>query len=706
MNHTILGRLRGSLRDGRDHGEESDHCREPLAGVVVRIYRADGADTTRILDAATAKCRTDRLLVEATTYPDGSFAATLPEDRYDGGALDIDVRCHTVPGLKCQDEPREPVQVHVTTLRPEWAGEPYLEVSVDYILPASTWLQVRARFGAWVICGRVVERESRETVAGAVVRAFDTDWLQDDPLGAATTDNHGYFRLDYIDRDFKRTPLSPLVHLELIGGPDLYFHVESYTGTAVLDESRSAGRTPGRENVDPYVCVELEVTGPASPPYPRDPKWDDRREHEVRTSFMNGRAPIARVGDVYFRPWELLLSAKAADLLRTELTERYRASLYVPDPDDCHDWRTHNEGTPASHRDVNARLAEAGIDLQLYVVSRTVSRTGVFEVVKTLRSRFPGLAGDREFGVHLNHVMFAEPFYQGGPDGDPEPCPQPEWPPGGTAPPGVDVAVLDTGVWVKWSTVHPALAGHVRPDSDDKDLLDEQSPPGLDTCAGHGVFICGLIHRIDSTLRVDPGRVLNSVGDGDDAMVAAELAQTVAQVVNLSLGCHTMDAAAAPATAAAINNLVGKDVALVAAAGNNHDGGTEQPFWPAAMQDVIAVGSWDSTLGLPARRATTSNRGAWVDVWAPGVRRVSSYVVGWPSSGNGGPFDGWARWSGTSFAAPHVAAKIAILQRLTPGLTARQVAAAMLGPNGLPDSPWDGNSGRKAKLYPDEGRTG
>ena len=716
MNHTVLGRLRGSLlddcdhkyhhehrhkdhQDDGDHQDSCNHCREPLAGAVVRIYSVDdpaGGSTgaPRILDNAAVEARAARRLAEATTYPDGTFAATLPES-YDGGALDIDVYCRTVPGSRCRDKPRDPVQVHVARLRPEWAGERYPEISFDYVLPESTWLKVRAWFGAWVICGRVVERESREKVAGAVVRAFDTDWLQDDPLGATTTDHDGRFRLDYTRRDFERAVLSPLINLEAIHGPDLYFRVESYTGATVLNEPRSTGRTAGRENVRLYTCLELEVTGPASLPHPRDPKWDERRKYEIDTSFKPGRAPIARVGDVYFRPWELLLSAKAAEQFHDELTERYGARHYVPDPDDPDDWRSHQRDASGRCRNVNSRLSDAGIDLQVYVLSRDVGPIGVVDVVKSLRSRFPERADDPDFGVHLNHVMFAEPFYQGGPGGAPEICQPPlEWPSGGSTPPGVDVAVLDTGVWHGWSEVHSALLDTVRPDGEDWDLLDIQEPVGLDTCAGHGLFICGLIYRLDSSLRVDPGKVLSPVGDGDDATVAPELAQTGAQVVNLSLGCHTMDDAAAPATAQAINDLLDGDAAVVAAAGNNHDGGTVVPFWPAAMPKVIAVGSWDVTPSGTRVRASTSNYGSWVDVYARGAGVISTYVT---VDG----FSGWARWSGTSFAAPQVAAAIAIQVKKNPQKTPKQVAADMLGSgsSALPawPNPADGNPA--AKLY-------
>jgi hypothetical protein len=54
---------------------------------------------------------------------------------------------------------------------------------------------VRSRFGAWVICGRVTVCDTGAPVAAVKVSAFDVDWLQDDPLGAAITDTNGKFRI-------------------------------------------------------------------------------------------------------------------------------------------------------------------------------------------------------------------------------------------------------------------------------------------------------------------------------------------------------------------------------------------------------------------------------------------------------------------------------------------------------------------------------
>ncbi|HUF99832.1 MAG TPA: hypothetical protein VMM60_17020, partial [Ilumatobacter sp.] len=58
--------------------------------------------------------------------------------------------------------------------------------------------------------------------------------------------------------------------------------------------------------------------------------------------------------------------------------------------------------------------------------------------------------------------------------------------------------------------------------------------------------------------------------------------------------------------------------------------------------------------------AAFTNYGPWVDACAPGVGIVSTFFdLGDQARLDGGDFDGWAIWSGTSFAAPVVAASIA-----------------------------------------------
>jgi len=263
MAYVFKGRLCGLI---------CAECREALSEVTIRLYRsrddqnvtalavANPKETLKLLSDEEVKAKAGSLLAETKTDADGNFSFTLDEkkQKYGGQAFEVDVYCATVPHRKPSPKSPEPRQFSITTLQPLWRqSEGGFAAAWDYCIPHRFWCHFRSHFGAWTICGRVRVCDTGTAVGGVRVRAFDVDWLQDDDLGSAVTDSSGHFRIDYSTADFKRTIFSPAINIELFGGPDLYFRVETLSSTPLLVEPPSRGRQPDRENVGHCFCVEL-----------------------------------------------------------------------------------------------------------------------------------------------------------------------------------------------------------------------------------------------------------------------------------------------------------------------------------------------------------------------------------------------------------------------------------------------------------------
>lgn len=271
MSHYIFkGRLCGYI---------CAECPEPLANLQVRLYRVDTQrnvaalavanpkETFAILDDDQVQGKESRLLAKAETDADGNFTFELGTN-YAGEAFEVDVYCGSVPRQKIGTQPPKPRQFTITTLQPRYRETENGFIAVwDYCLPYRFWCAVLALFDVWTICGRVMDCKTKQPVAGVKVRVFDADWLQDDDLGFAFTDAAGQFIITYSGVDFRQ---GTWIDVELIGGPDLYFRIETPGGVVLLAESQSRGRASDRENVGNCFCVELCIEGvpPITEPYP------------------------------------------------------------------------------------------------------------------------------------------------------------------------------------------------------------------------------------------------------------------------------------------------------------------------------------------------------------------------------------------------------------------------------------------------------
>lgn len=202
---------------------------------------------------------------------------------------------------------------------------------------------------------------------------------------------------------------------------------------------------------------------------------------------------------------------------------------------------------------------------------------------------------------------------------------------------GVRVAVIDTGI----DSSHPDLQGKV--DGGFDAITQSEQKAAWQDGNGHGTHVAGTIAALRDgkgvagvapKARLYAVRVLDQDGSGSLSSVINGIiwcAKNGIQVANMSLG----SAAPSEAMQKALRYAKSRGVVVVASAGNS--GGPVG--FPGAYPEVIGVAASD----FEDHVATFSSRGPEVDFIAPGVSVVSTAMGG-----------GYANFSGTSMAAPHV----------------------------------------------------
>jgi hypothetical protein len=269
----------------------------------------------------------------------------------------------------------------------------------------------------------------------------------------------------------------------------------------------------------------------------------------------------------------------------------------------------------------------------------------------------------------------------------------------------ITVGILDTGIALDGTRPeHPFLANCAVDDpAHDDDLRDRVPPDGhLDDEAGHGTFCAGVVLQTAPYARVAIHHVLDGEGFATEIDARNALVELVERerpdILSLSFGAFTDNDAPLLALGATITALP-PEIVVVAAAGNQ---GLAKPFWPAAQKRVFGVGALDpGGESAPRARASDqtppasySNFGWWVDAWAIGDW-VSTFFLEWddpvlPLPGGvtlaARDFEGWARWTGTSFATPAVAGAIAALADRD-GIAVRDAAFQLIQAAGVPRVP-------------------
>ena len=261
--------------------------------------------------------------------------------------------------------------------------------------------------------------------------------------------------------------------------------------------------------------------------------------------------------------------------------------------------------------------------------------------------------------------------------------------------PKVVVAVFDTGLgkhpWFKGVRLDPKTKygpiGITRADTDPEEHPSLAVPlDGIfDDASGHGTFIAGIIRQECPQAQILAVRV----ADGDGIILETELIGSLARlmdyveeggtvdVLNLSFSFYHETPGQTDSISEIqdlLRQLRQKKIVVVCSAGNE---ATDRPTLPADLPRTddrhVSVGALN-----PAKHSVAlfSNIGTWVDVYAPGVSLLSTVPVKFDGGIQAGTRDdkygrrretldiddfrgGFGVWSGTSFAAPVVAGRIA-----------------------------------------------
>ncbi|PAV25068.1 hypothetical protein CF392_12855 [Tamilnaduibacter salinus] len=265
---------------------------------------------------------------------------------------------------------------------------------------------------------------------------------------------------------------------------------------------------------------------------------------------------------------------------------------------------------------------------------------------------------------------------------------------------GIRVAVLDTGLFSTspdsigaWhpdispsgndGLVLPSPADYVQGDNEGDVVSgrdDNPANPGngdLQSSSFHGTHVSGIVVGRDNQRGIVgiapfadlmPIRVLGTDEQGSTSDLIAAIDDLASlspsqrpHVINLSLG----GVGNSDTLRSAINRGVERGILFVAAAGNQS---ASEPVFPAAFDNVIAVGAVDAG----GRRAGYSNFGEWLDLVAPGGDATrdgnsdnqADVITSTWGRDSGGTFTAdYAALQGTSVAAPHVSAVVALMQQ-------------------------------------------
>lgn len=231
---------------------------------------------------------------------------------------------------------------------------------------------------------------------------------------------------------------------------------------------------------------------------------------------------------------------------------------------------------------------------------------------------------------------------------------------------GVNIYVIDTGLRV----THADFGGRAR---NGWDTVDNDAVAQDDN--GHGTHVAGIAagakHGVAKQATVWGVRVLNGSGSGTISGVIAGVDWVTRNAVKPAVANMSLGGGASAALDTAVKKSIDSGVSYtVAAGGSNTDPGNSSP---QRVSQAICVGA----LTQNDTKASSSNFGPLVDIWAPGVSIPSAWNTSDTATNT---------LSGTSMAAPHAAGVAARYLERNRAATPAQVERALVT-TGTPGTP-------------------
>ncbi|MFI5911249.1 S8 family serine peptidase [Dactylosporangium sp. NPDC051541] len=241
----------------------------------------------------------------------------------------------------------------------------------------------------------------------------------------------------------------------------------------------------------------------------------------------------------------------------------------------------------------------------------------------------------------------------------------------------VTAYIIDTGVRM----THSEYAGRVKSGYDfvdnDADATD---------CQGHGTHVAGTVggktYGVAKDVKMVAVRVLDCNGGGSYSQIIAGVDWVTKNAVKPAVANMSLGGAAGATMDNAVKKSIAAGVTYAVAGGNDSAAACTKS--PARLPEAITVGATDAN----DTRASFSNYGSCLDIFAPGVNITSS-----SNASN----TGTQKMSGTSMATPEVTGAAALYLAGHPTATPAQVRDALVNAatNGVVKN---ANSGSPNKL--------